>query len=64
VLRSRLTEPQEARLVRRSGDGGYELSRLGQAAYGARQPFLTWSERWTEELLETGPPGLPAPPAQ
>jgi DNA-binding HxlR family transcriptional regulator len=50
VLRQRLTELLEARLVRQLDDSRYELTPLGDGVYQALRPLMTWSERWAEDL--------------
>jgi DNA-binding HxlR family transcriptional regulator len=50
VLGQRLAELEEARLVRRTEDGRYELTPLGEDLRGAIQPLEAWSLRWSREL--------------
>ena len=46
VLRQRLTELLEARLVEQQADAAYALTDLGQGAYRALRPLVRWSEEW------------------
>ncbi|MGI5467370.1 winged helix-turn-helix transcriptional regulator [Streptomyces sp. CA-132043] len=50
VLRQRLTELQEARLVERDTEGGYRLSNLGADACQELRGLHQWAERWAAEL--------------
>jgi DNA-binding HxlR family transcriptional regulator len=52
VLRQRLAELLEARLVAQRPDTTYALTDLGQAAYEALRPLVRWSDRWATELAE------------
>jgi len=58
VLRQRLTELQEARLVERDAEGGYGLTPLGKGASDELRGLYRWSERWAAELDEV-PGGKP-----
>jgi DNA-binding HxlR family transcriptional regulator len=46
VLYDRLSELAEARLVERTDDGAYRLSRLGRELGAALTPLDAWSKRW------------------
>jgi DNA-binding HxlR family transcriptional regulator len=50
VLRQRLTELLDARLVYQLPDSRYALTPLGRQAYEALAPLIRWSEQWAEEL--------------
>jgi DNA-binding HxlR family transcriptional regulator len=50
VLRQRLTELLEARLLYQLPDSRYALTPLGQRAYRALRPLIRWSEEWAGEL--------------
>lgn len=52
VLRQRLDELLEARLVYQLPDSRYALTPLGQRARRALRPLMRWSEEWAAELLE------------
>jgi DNA-binding HxlR family transcriptional regulator len=58
VLRQRLGELLEARLVTQHPDSAYALTELGQGAYEALRPLVRWSDRWATELV---PPNAVAP---
>ncbi len=49
VLTTRLEELGEAGLVAES-DGGYELTRLGEALVNAIGPLEAWSKSWAKSL--------------
>ena len=49
VLRRRLTELLDARLVEQQADTAYALTELGHGAYRALRPLITWSEEWASE---------------
>ena len=53
VLRQRLTELVEARIVTQQADASYVLTELGQGAYRALRPLVRWSDEWAAAL----PPG-------
>jgi DNA-binding HxlR family transcriptional regulator len=59
VLRQRLTELLDARLLHQLPDSRYALTPLGQRAYQALSPLIQWSDEWAEELAEPAerPPG-------
>jgi DNA-binding HxlR family transcriptional regulator len=46
VLRQRLTELIEARIVDQRPDASYALSPLGYGAYRALRPLVRWSDDW------------------
>ena len=50
VLRQRLAELLDARLVEQLPDTSYALTRLGQDAYQSLRPLVRWSDRWAAEL--------------
>jgi DNA-binding HxlR family transcriptional regulator len=50
VLRQRLAELFDARLVEQLPDTSYTLTRLGQDAYQSLRPLVRWSDRWAAEL--------------
>lgn len=50
VLRQRLTELVEARLVEQTEEGAYALTALGQEAVDALRPLVRWSDRWADDL--------------
>lgn len=50
VLRQRLVELEEARLVRRTDDGRTELTRLGRDLGVAVEPLSGWAQRWQRSL--------------
>jgi DNA-binding HxlR family transcriptional regulator len=55
VLRQRLTELQEARLVEVLPDGNYALTPLGRDARESLNPVIEWSLRWAAELADAPP---------
>jgi DNA-binding HxlR family transcriptional regulator len=55
VLRQRLTELQEARLVEVLPDGDYALTPLGRDARESLNPVIEWSLRWAAELADAPP---------
>jgi DNA-binding HxlR family transcriptional regulator len=59
VLRQRLTELLDARLLHQLPDSRYALTPLGQRAYQALRPLTKWSDEWADELLKSAaePPG-------
>ena len=61
VLRQRLSELVEARLVRQQPDAAYALTDLGLGAYRALRPLIRWSDQWAA-VLEDDPPGGGQPP--
>ena len=50
VLRQRLTELAEARIVAQQPDANYTLTPLGLEAYQALRPLVRWSTRWADQL--------------
>lgn len=50
VLRQRLAELVESKIVAQQPDTSYGLTPLGREAYEALRPLARWSERWAEEL--------------
>lgn len=52
VLRQRLLELQEVRIVEVLDDGGYALTSLGHDAREALGPVIEWSRRWAAELAD------------
>jgi DNA-binding HxlR family transcriptional regulator len=50
VLRRRLSELAEARIVEQHPDTTYALSPLGHDAYRALRPLVRWSEDWAAAL--------------
>jgi DNA-binding HxlR family transcriptional regulator len=56
VLRQRLTELVEARVVEQLPDSSYSLSPLGQRAYRALRPLIRWSDEWADALDGPRPP--------
>ncbi|MGW6269059.1 MULTISPECIES: winged helix-turn-helix transcriptional regulator [unclassified Streptomyces] len=50
VLRQRLTELLEARLVRQLPDSSYVLTALGHEVHQALRPLDAWAERWATEV--------------
>ena len=54
VLRQRLTELVEARLVEQGPDASYALTELGLGAFRALRPLLKWSGEWAAALEGDG----------
>ncbi|WP_433042124.1 winged helix-turn-helix transcriptional regulator [Dactylosporangium sp. CS-033363] len=52
VLRQRLTELVETRLVTQQPDAAYLLTDLGRGAYQALRPLDRWSAAWAAALEE------------
>lgn len=50
VLRQRLVELIEARLVLQTPEGHYALTALGRGAHTALSPLVDWSVAWADEL--------------
>ncbi|GIH78109.1 transcriptional regulator [Planobispora longispora] len=48
VLRQRLNELTEARIVEQRPDAGYALTALGRDACAALLPLARWADRWAE----------------
>ncbi|MEV4539901.1 helix-turn-helix domain-containing protein [Asanoa sp. NPDC049518] len=55
VLRQRLTELMEARIVKQEPDAAYALTPLGQRAYRALRPLVRWSDDWAGALADDDP---------
>ncbi|MCM0674511.1 helix-turn-helix transcriptional regulator [Micromonospora phytophila] len=56
VLRQRLTELADARIVEQLTDASYTLTPLGHEAYHALRPLIRWSDKWSTALAETASP--------
>jgi DNA-binding HxlR family transcriptional regulator len=54
VLRQRLTELADARLVTQQPDTTYTLTELGQGVFQALRPLARWSGTWAAALDEDG----------
>lgn len=54
VLRQRLSELTEARVIEQRPDASYTLTPLGRDAYQALRPLVRWSARWADELQAEG----------
>lgn len=52
VLRQRLVELIEARLVHQTPEGHYALTTLGRQAHTALTSLVDWSATWANELAE------------
>ncbi len=52
VLRQRLLELIEARLVHQTPGGPYRLTAIGEDAYQALRPLVSWSAGWAEALAD------------
>ncbi|MCU7727458.1 helix-turn-helix transcriptional regulator [Actinoplanes sp. KI2] len=63
VLRQRLTELLDARLVAQQPDTAYALTDLGRGAYQALRPLVRWSDGWASALREDDEAGPLRPPA-
>ena len=50
VLRQRLTELIDARIVAQQPDSSYVLTEFGRGAYRALRPLLRWSDEWAAAL--------------
>ena len=57
VLRQRLTELLDARLLEQLPDRRYLLSPIGQRAYQALRPLIQWSDEWAQEIVRPAPGG-------
>ncbi|MET7372558.1 winged helix-turn-helix transcriptional regulator [Micromonospora arida] len=55
VLRQRLTELIEARIVKQEPDATYALTQLGEGAYRSLRPLVRWSEEWARALADDDP---------
>nr|WP_275559973.1 helix-turn-helix domain-containing protein [Streptomyces sp. 5-6(2022)] len=61
VLRQRLVELIEARLVHQTPDGHYALTALGREARTALSPLVDWSATWAATLAgQSADPGTSA----
>jgi DNA-binding HxlR family transcriptional regulator len=56
VLRQRLSELVDARLVRQEPDASYVLTDLGEEAYRALRPLVRWSNDWATALAPAEEP--------
>ncbi|MEU7843327.1 helix-turn-helix domain-containing protein [Micromonospora sp. NPDC049114] len=54
VLRQRLTELLDARLVAQQPDTTYALTELGHGAHQALRPLVRWSDQWASAMTEDG----------
>jgi DNA-binding HxlR family transcriptional regulator len=54
VLRQRLTELLDVRLVAQRPDTTYSLTELGRSAYQALRPLIRWSDQWASSMTEDG----------
>ncbi|WP_322975365.1 winged helix-turn-helix transcriptional regulator [Actinacidiphila bryophytorum] len=52
VLRQRLTELLDARVVEQQPDTAYRLTELGRGAYQALRPLMRWSGEWAAALAD------------
>ncbi|MFG2054412.1 winged helix-turn-helix transcriptional regulator [Micromonospora sp. NPDC048930] len=52
VLRQRLTELLDARIVEQQPDAAYHLTELGHGAYRALRPLVRWSDEWATALTD------------
>jgi DNA-binding HxlR family transcriptional regulator len=52
VLRQRLSELVEARVVQQGPDAAYCLTELGRDAHRALRPLVRWSNDWATALAE------------
>jgi DNA-binding HxlR family transcriptional regulator len=52
VLRQRLTELAEARIVEQHPNTSYALTPLGRDAYQSLRPLVRWSARWADQFNE------------
>jgi DNA-binding HxlR family transcriptional regulator len=57
VLRQRLSELVEARIVEQGPDSAYALTGLGRDACRALRPLLRWSNDWAAALADDPSPG-------
>jgi len=64
VLRQRLTELLEARIVEQHSDTAYALSPLGCSAYQALRPLVRWSGDWAAALGDHETPADAPPPTR
>lgn len=54
VLRQRLNDLMDVRIVEQHPDTSYALTPLGRDAYRALRPLVRWSTRWADQLGEYG----------
>ncbi len=54
VLRQRLGELVDARIVEQGPDAAYALTELGHGAYRALRPLARWSEDWASTVDTAG----------
>lgn len=52
VLRQRLVELVEARILHQLPDSRYALTPLGRRAHQALRPLARWSDEWAAEMAE------------
>jgi len=52
VLRQRLTELLESRLVEQRADAAYDLTDLGHGVYRALRPLVRWSAEWASVMAQ------------
>jgi DNA-binding HxlR family transcriptional regulator len=57
VLRQRLTELLDVRLVAQRPDTTYSLTELGRSAYQALRPLIRWSDQWASTMTQDGDRG-------
>ncbi|RKN40033.1 winged helix-turn-helix transcriptional regulator [Streptomyces hoynatensis] len=55
VLRQRLSELLEARIVAQRPDTAYHLTEWGRGVYQALRPLVRWSDEWAAALAEEEP---------
>jgi len=55
VLRQRLTELLDARIVEQRPDATYFLTELGHGACRALRPLAGWSDEWASTLADDDP---------
>ncbi len=53
VLRVRLAELEEASLVQRTDEAGYELSPMGHKLRAALRPLTNWANTWADTVAAT-----------
>ena len=61
VLRQRLSELVEARIVQQGPDAAYGLTELGQDAHRALRPLIRWSNDWADALAAPDTPAEEQP---
>lgn len=57
VLRQRLTELLDARVVEQQPDSAYRLTALGHDAYRVLRPLIRWADEWAAALSHDSPAG-------